>query len=554
MKNAGAIAAALLEAAPDAMVCVTTEGRIRLLNSQAEETLGYRREDLVGKPVEILLPPEARPRHEDFRSAYLRNPVHRAMGARGQLHAIRSDGTEFPADISLSAVEIDDEMLVLAAIRDVSDRVAAEAERVRLAAEAEQARLEAQARQDREQMARQVHYLERMESLGHLASGVAHDFNNLLHVISSYTSFVDEEIARAEDGRDWTTPDRDVWARSVRADLEQISRAVRLGTDLTRKLLAFARREAVEPSLISVNEVIGDLEDLLRRSLGEGVDLVTDLGPDVGAVLADPGQIEQVLMNLAVNARDAMPAGGTLTNRTATVDFAAGSGSVPAGPGDVALVPGRYTSLAVQDTGMGIPAPILEHVFEPFFTTKAEGSGTGLGLSTVYGIVTQAGGDVRIASRHGAGTTVTALLPVASALDPGPGGGDRAAGGGRVILVVDDDVAMREVTRRMLSRNGFRVLAAASGAEAVELARAGGHVDVVLANIDVAPMRGREIVAGIRRSQPDVRAVFMSGYDQDLLSSQGDLEPGATFVEKPFTETALLDRLRAVVADRSGPA
>jgi signal transduction histidine kinase len=390
---------------------------------------------------------------------------------------------------------------------------------------AQRARLEAQLQQS-----------QRLESLGQLAGGVAHDFNNLLGVISSYAAFAGEELAKDPGLVDWP---------ELRDDIEQIERAVARAAGLTRQLLAFGRREVAQPRVLDVNEVVAGVTELLIRTLGEHIELVTDLAGDLGPVLADPGQLEQVLVNLAVNARDAMPGGGTLSIDTASADVTAAD-TVPR-PG---LQPGRHVSLKVSDTGTGIPAEIADRVFEPFFTTKPRGEGTGLGLATVYGIISQAGGTVRIYSEPGRGTTMTILLPVTgrSGSKPAPRPAEPGSGDGKVVLLVEDEEALREVTRRMLDRHGYQVLTAASGPDAVSIAAAGQPIDLLVTDVVMPHMLGREVADRVCDLQPGIRVLFMSGYTHGLLSAQGVLEPGINLIEKPFTQSSLLAKLAEVTA------
>jgi signal transduction histidine kinase len=456
------------------------------------------------------------------------------MGAGMQLAARRKDGTEFPAEISLSALDTEDGPMVSAAIRDVTDRLEAQAEQERLKTAAERERLEAQ-----------LHQSQRLESLGQLAGGVAHDFNNLLAVMLNYTTFVAEEINdAAADGAE------ERW-NAARHDIAQVQRAGERATELTHQLLAFGRREVVRPQVLSLNTVVAEIETLLRRTLGEHIQLHTSLARDVWPVLADPGQLEQVLVNLAVNARDAMPDGGTLSIDTTnhTIDDTA----VPR----AGMQAGRHVKLRIADTGTGIPPDIAERVFEPFFTTKPKGEGSGLGLATVYGIITQAGGHTEISSAPGAGTAFTILLPATDQLPSAiehPAPAAPRSHGGETVLVVEDESALREVIRRILTRNGYHVLTADSGPEALKTAE---HTDetihLLLTDVIMPHMLGKELASKIRDLYPATRVLYMSGYAQPVLASQGTLDPGVTLVEKPFSEASLLDHIRAVLdsADRS---
>ena len=522
----------LLEAAPDAIVGVTPDGQIALVNAQAERLFGYHRDELLDQPIEILVPDRARHLHPAHRTGYFTHPQPRPMGAGMQLAARRKDGTEFPAEISLSSIDTEDGQVVSAAIRDVTDRLEAQTERERLKATAERERLEAQ-----------LHQSQRLESLGQLAGGVAHDFNNLLAVMLNYTAFIAEEITAA------AAADSDQRWNAVYHDILQIQRAGERATELTHQLLAFGRREVVRPQVLNLNTVVAEVEALLRRTLGEHIQLHTDLAPDLWPVLADPGQLEQVLVNLAVNARDAMPDGGTLsiTTTNRTIDEHAPR------PG---LRPGRHVQLRVADTGTGIPSDIAERVFEPFFTTKPKGEGSGLGLATVYGIITQAGGHADIRSAVGAGTTFIALLP---ATDQQPTPKEQPAPattsnhGGETILVVEDEEALREVTRRILTRNGYHVLTAANGPEALKTAEdTTDPIHLLLTDVIMPHMLGKELATKISDLNPHIRILYMSGYAQPVLASQGTLDPGVTLVEKPFSETDLLTRVREVL-DTSNP-
>jgi signal transduction histidine kinase len=456
------------------------------------------------------------------------------MGAGKQLVARRSDGTEFPADISLSALQTEDGLVVSAAIRDVTERLEAQAERERLKAHAE-----------REQMEAQLHQSQRLESLGQLAGGVAHDFNNLLAVMLNYSAFVAEEVGLlAPVGQDprW---------QAVRDDIAQIQRAGERAIQLTHQLLAFGRREVVRPQVLDLNQVVAEVEQLLRRTLGEHIELVTVLAADLWPAVADPGQIEQVLVNLAVNARDAMPGGGTLRIDTGNQVL-----DIRAASAHVGLVPGRHVRLSVSDTGGGIPPEIADRVFEPFFTTKPKGQGTGLGLATVYGIITQAGGAAEIRSVPGAGTTLTALLPatdqaVGSVVPAAEPSTVHRLGGGETVLVVEDEQAMREVTRRILTRNGYQVITAASGPEAVKIVE---HIAVdialVLTDVIMPQMLGKEVAARVAEMRPAVRVLYMSGYAHPVLTTQDTLDDGVTLVEKPFSESVLLRKVRTVLDEQ----
>ncbi|GAA3348979.1 hypothetical protein GCM10020358_69460 [Amorphoplanes nipponensis] len=527
-QRAEAMFRGLLEAAPDAIIGVTADGRITLLNAQTERLFGYRRDELLGQSVDILVPERIRAAHPDHRRNYFANPQPRPMGAGVALAAVRKDGSEFPAEISLSALDTDQGVIVSAAVRDVTERLQAQAERERLAAQAE-----------RDAAERRLQHTRRLESLGQLAGGVAHDFNNILAVIASYTELLTETLHGPAPH-----PDELVAAR---ADLAQIGRATERATRLTKQLLAFGRREITQTQVLSLNHVVGDVEQMLRRTLGEHIHLITHLDRDLWPVCVDPSQFEQILLNLAVNARDAMPAGGTLSIDT---------GNTELGVDDVAdsteLVPGRYVRFRVSDTGTGMPAEVAERAFEPFFTTKPQGAGTGLGLATVYGIASAAGGTVRLYSEHGFGTTVTIVLPASDGAvtmgDPPeeaapaePSGAPEAT-----ILLVEDEEALRVAASRILIRAGYEVLAADGGPAALRLAQHHpGRIDLLLTDVIMPSMMGNEVAARVQAIRPEVPVLYMSGYAQPILTENGTLQPGVLIIEKPFTRRDLLDQVHA---------
>jgi PAS domain S-box-containing protein len=523
----------LLDAAPDAIVGVTADGLVTLINAQAEQLFGYRREELLGQSIELLVPERFRDAHPGHRDRYFAHPRSRPMGAGVALTARRKDGSEFPAEISLSALATDRGLIVSAAIRDVTDRLLAQAERERLIAQAE-----------RDAAERRAQHARRLESLGQLAGGVAHDFNNILAVISNYSELVQDTLAVPDPGPEELA--------AARADLEQISRAAERAARLTKQLLAFGRRDITQAEVLDLNRIIGDVEQMLRRTLGEHIQMRTHLEP-VRQVMADPGQIEQILVNLAVNARDAMPGGGVLSIDTADVEL--GSEDITGS----ALAAGTYVRLRVADTGIGMSAEVIEHAFEPFYTTKPRGSGTGLGLATVYGIVSAAGGDVTLYSESGIGTTISILLPtveapVVTAVSPSAPGSAEAAHSGTILLVEDED-ALRQVTSRVLTRAGYEVLAAAGGDQALGIARNHpGPIDLLLTDVMMPDMFGNEVADRIQAIRPGTPVLFMSGYAQPVLTENGTLQDGVVIIEKPFTSQELLASSRAVMRDHATAA
>jgi two-component system, cell cycle sensor histidine kinase and response regulator CckA len=498
----------LLQAAPDAIL-VMDKGRIMLVNDRAEELFGWSRADLLGQHAEVLLTDEARAEFPTMLQETLANPEAGLMGTIA-INVRRQDGSEFPAEASLARVDTPHGRVAVAVVRDCTERNRAFDEQARL-------RLEAQS-----------HRNHRLESLGQMAGGIAHDFNNMLGVIVNYASFVIEETSSAE-------PDMN----AIAADAKQVVRAGQRGTELTHQLLAFARREVVRPRLLDLNALIADAEEALRDSIGEQVSLIVRPAAGLPPVTCDPGQIEQLLLNLAANARDAMSGGGQLVIDTAAHRHV---------EHELNLTPGDYVRLRVSDSGHGMSSEVLERAFEPFFTTKANGEGIGLGLATVYGIVTQAVGSVTIASEPGLGTTVTILLPVGS----GPSPAEPAAvipastrGHGETLLVVEDEAALRDVAGRILSRAGYRVLAADGGSQALELAALhDGAIDLLVSDVVMPGMLGKELADRLVDVRPGTRVLYMSGYAQPVLASQGTLEPGVALLEKPFTAADLLSAVR----------
>jgi signal transduction histidine kinase len=372
---------------------------------------------------------------------------------------------------------------------------------------------------------------QKMEAVGQLAGGVAHDFNNLLTVVTVYAELL---LRRPQD------------KGSQEEALGEILKAAERGSGLVRQLLAFSRRQMMQPEVLDLNAVVGELGRMLRPLLREDIELAFDLAPDLGRVKADRGQLEQVLMNLAVNARDAMPQGGRLLIGTANFEMDAfyvqqhGAGA-----------PGPYAALSVSDTGTGMDAATQARIFEPFFTTKEPGQGTGLGLSTVYGIVKQSGGYIWVYSEPGRGTTFRIYLPrveeMAAAEAAGPAAAE-AAGGGQTLLLVEDEETLRRLMALVLTGAGYQVLAAGRGEEALELGRRhAGTIHLLVTDMVMPGMSGRELAEDLRRLRPELKVLYISGYSEEIAAHQGRLSPDALFLQKPFREEQLLRQVGAAL-------
>ena len=384
---------------------------------------------------------------------------------------------------------------------------------------------------DRRQLEEQLLQAQKMEAVGRLAGGIAHDFNNILTAIKSYSELLLEDMT-TDKGRV--------------EDVKEIREAADRAATLTRQLLAFSRQQLLRPRVLDLNTTVRDLKGMLERLIGAHIEVKTRLAPSIGMVTADPGQIEQVLMNLIVNARDAMPDGGTINIETANVElddeYARTHASTP---------PGDYVMLAVSDTGQGMERETQARVFEPFFTTKEQGKGTGLGLSTVYGIVKQSGGSIWMYSEPGRGTTFKIYLPRIdgevvddNVLAPAKNGN----GGNETILLVEDEDAVRQVASRILRRYGYTVIEACNGNEALrQFGERGREFDLIITDIVMPEMGGLELAQRIREWAPGARILFTSGYTEDAMLRRSFLEPGAEFIEKPFTPSRLAERARQVL-------
>jgi PAS domain S-box-containing protein len=423
---------------------------------------------------------------------------------------LRADGTPFPVEVSAAPIEYDGQPANLVFLRDTTERKQTEAEKRRL----EEQLLQSQ----------------KMESLGRLAGGVAHDFNNHLTVIAGYCEML---LARLD-------------IDPMREEVEEIRAAGSRAGTLTQQLLAFSRKQIAEPKPVNLNLVVAESGKMLRRLIGEHIDIATRLDPSLGLVVADRGQMNQVLVNLAINARDAMTAGGTMLIATANVEVERNDAPPQKNAG-----PGSYVRLSVADTGVGMSAETVQHIFEPFFTTKGIGIGTGLGLSTVYGIVEQSGGWVRVDSRPGEGSVFQVYLPrvdgVAEAGAAAPPQVD-LPGGAETVLVVEDQTEVRRLALRILKNNGYDLLEAANGPEALALSRSyPGPIHLLVTDVVMPGMTGRELATRLAETRPQIKVLYISGYTADAIGHEGVLDPGVAYLSKPFTPAQLAVRVREIL-------
>jgi len=545
---------ALLESAPDAMVIANAEGKIALVNAQTESLFGYSRGELLGQPVEILIPERYHGQHVHYRQDYGKTPRLRPMGAGRELFGRRKDGSEFPVEISLSPFRTRDGVLVFSAIRDISLQKAAQTElreakeklesRVRertaalvkaneaLQGEIVQRELAMQQRDTEQERARrleeQLLLTQKMEAIGRLAGGIAHDFNNLLGVILGNAEMLLKSASAPGPALE---------------RVEQIKMAGEEAAAVTRQLLAFARQQVSEAQVLDVNLVLTDLEPLLRRIVEENIRLEMSLARDLGDVKIDRSQLSQVILNLVANARDAMGKGGRLTVETSNAYL----GEAYARD-HIDVEPGAYVQLSVTDSGQGMDRETVSRIFEPFFTTKEKGAGSGLGLATVYGIVRQSGGHIWVYSEPGRGTTFKIYLPRVS----GTGGEDsirsneeESANGTETILLVEDSKLLAKVTKDFLVSAGYRVLLAAEAAEALKLAEEfTGKIHLLLTDVVMPHMNGRELSELLLRQRPELKVLYMSGHTAGVISRTALLEDDVAFIEKPFTHDALGRKIR----------
>ncbi len=503
-----------VEQTGDTIIITNKEGTILYVNPAFERCTGYTREEIIGQNPRILKSGE----HDEEFYRKMWATISNGETWQGRMVNRRKDGAYYKVDATISPV-FDDEGNIwryVAIQRDVTEHIRLYEEKARLEAQLQQA--------------------QRLESVGRLAGGVAHDLNNLLTPILGYAELLLDDLQ--EDAR-------------LRGSVEQILEAGRRARDIVRKLLAFSRRQPMEMRPVDLNHILRGLEKLLRRTIREDIQMEWYLASSLPPILGDVGQLEQVIMNLAVNAQDAMPDGGVMTMETQVVELDEGYAATHQG-----VKPGRYVMLAVSDTGHGMDAETLEHIFEPFFTTKEQDRGTGLGLATVYGIVKQHRGNIWAYSEPGKGTTFKVYLPVAHRVKTSVAAEElsvesSAEKGTGTVLLVEDDRQVRELIETMLHRQGYEVLSAVNGEEALRILESHrGRIDLLLTDVIMPGMNGKELYKKAVSLAPGLKVIYMSGYTEKIIANRGVLERGSIFIQKPFTVKNLLGKIREVMGSR----
>jgi PAS domain S-box-containing protein len=493
----------LVEAASDAIFSLSSDRRITSLNTAFEKITGWTSQEWTGRLFEDLIEPEDRRRaiqmlERVFRGETLLLP---------EMRFLRKSGEPVVVECTTTPQLQDGQVVGLLGIaRDMTERK----------------RLEETLRQS-----------QKMEAVGRLAGGVAHDFNNLLVVILGYCDLL---LA--------TLPYLDEKSQSR---LGEIKRAGERAAALTRQLLAFSRKQIMQPVVLELNSIVMNMHHMLRRLIGEDIELVNKLDPELGTVRADSGQLEQVILNLAVNSRDAMPLGGRLTIETRNVSHTVVANAVRSD-----ARPGEYVMLSVSDTGTGISEEVRAHMFEPFFTTKQSGKGTGLGLATVYGIINQSGGYIVVDSTLGHGTTFRIFLPRAIEIaEPSPEQVVKPAiRAAETVLLVEDEDAVRTLASTILKGKGYRVLEAHRGEEAIQICREfSGPIHALVTDVIMPQISGRQLAEDIERMRPGIRVLYMSGYTDDVISHHSVLEPGTAFLQKPFSPDILIEKVRELLTN-----
>lgn len=500
----------IIESATDAIISIDGSQKIVMFNPAAERIFGVRAAEAMGGTLDRFLPERFRAAHSGhIRKFGTTGVTTRAMGMLGTLRGLRADGREFPIEASISQADVGGQRLYTVILRDVSER---------------------------QKLEEQLLQSQKMEGIGRLAGGVAHDFNNLLTAIFGY-------VGSALMMLDVSHP--------AYSALTHTQEAAERAASLTRQLLAFARKQVVNLQVVRPKVVVEGIEPMLRRLIGDDVALRIAVKDDTGSVRADRGQLEQVIINLAVNARDAMPRGGTLTIETMNVDLDAVYCSARVG-----AEPGPHVTVAVTDTGVGMSPEVLSRLFEPFFTTKGPGKGTGLGLATCHGIVRQSGGHIAVYSEPGRGTSIKVFLPrvgdegtritVKTALP--------AIGGHETILLVEDNEMVRGFVTESLARVGYNIITAQNGPEALRSVGPAHRIDLLITDVVMPEMSGVQLATKLQSERPGMPVLFMSGYTEDTIVHHGVETEGTSFIPKPFTLDALMRKVRSILHHGTGSA
>ena len=492
--------AAIVRSSNDAIISKDLDSIVMSWNQGAEKIFGYTEKEMIGKSITLLIPAN----HIDEEPEILQRIRRGETIQHYETVRRRKDGSL--VDLSLTVSPIKDETGTIIGAskiaRDITDIKSTE---------------------------NQLRQAQKMEAVGRLAGGIAHDFNNLL---TSIIGFVELALAETEPGG------------NVAEYLEEVRKSGNRAANLTQQLLAYSRKQIFAPKVIDLNESVSEIDKMLRRLIGEDILFRTTLEPELGKVKADPAQVQQIIVNLALNARDAMPQGGTLTMETTNLfldrEYAATHPEVKPGP---------HVMLSVRDTGAGMKPDVLARIFEPFFTTKEVGKGTGLGLSSVYGIVKQSGASIAVTSRPGKGTAVRIYFPLVDVngqtQPSAPAPSVIKAGNGETILLAEDETAVRKFLVTTLKRNGYQVVDAIDGAQALELGRGMGQIDLLLTDMVMPNLNGRALAEALKKDRPNLQILFISGYTRETL--EWDRAAGAAFLQKPFSQADLLSRVRELL-------
>ncbi|MFQ5613333.1 MAG: PAS domain S-box protein, partial [Anaerolineae bacterium] len=491
-----------IEQASETVLITDVNDNIIYVNPAFERVTGYSPAEVIGRSPHFL----ASGKHDEAFFQEMRDTINAGQVWRGRVTNKKKDGTLFTEDVTISPIRGKNGEVVnfVEVKRDVTREL---------------------------ELEEQYHQAQKMESIGLLAGGIAHDFNNLLTAINGFAKLLQYELPPSDPRQEM---------------VEKILQAGQRAADLIRQLLAFSRKQIIAPRVLNLNTVVAEMDKMLRRILGEDIVLEIRLAPDLWPLIADPAQMEQVIINLAVNAHDAMPDGGQLTIETANVVL-----NETHVANHLELLPGDYVRLTVNDTGLGMSEEVLTRIFEPFFTTKEVGKGTGLGLATVFGIVKQNRGDIQVYSWERQGTTFRIYLPRAedaAAASNRSRQADRIPGGAETVLLVEDDSSVRELASRVLAGQGYTVLEAANGEEALRLAREhNGQIHLLLTDVVMPHMGGKELADRFRVARPQTRVLYASGHTDEAIARRGVLEPEMAFIQKPFSPTALARKVREVL-------